>query len=67
VGVGGALQSDAVQHVALGTHVPSAQAFSFAVVRFVSQPSLSGGAELQSPHPAAQPVYVQPPGPQAAP
>jgi len=37
------------------------------VPRFVSQPSLSGGAELQSPHPAAQPVYVQPPGPHAAP
>jgi hypothetical protein len=47
--------------------VPSAQAFSFVVVRFVSHPSLSGAAEVQSPHPAAQPVYVQPPGPHAAP
>jgi hypothetical protein len=43
------------------------QAFSSAVVRFVSQPSLSGAPEVQSPHPAAQPVYVQPPRPQAAP
>jgi hypothetical protein len=67
VGVGGVEQSAAEQHVPLATHVPSAQVFSFAVVRLVSQPSLSGEAELQSPHPAAQPVYVQPPGPHAAP
>lgn len=65
--MGGVVQSDAEQHVPLGTHVPSGQALSFAVLRFVSQPSLSGDAELQSPHPAAQPVYVQPPGPHAAP
>jgi hypothetical protein len=66
-GVGGVEQSAAVQQVPLATHVPSAQAFSFTVVRLVSQPLLSGAAELQSPHPAAQPVYVQPPGPHAAP
>jgi hypothetical protein len=66
-GPGGVVQSTPEQQVALGTQVPSEQTLSFAVVRFVSQPSPSGGAELQSPHPAAQPVYVQPPGPQAAP
>jgi hypothetical protein len=56
-----------VQHVAVDTHVPSEHNLSFAVVRFVSQPSLSGAPELQSPQLAAQPVYVQPPSPQAAP
>jgi hypothetical protein len=48
-------------------HVPSEQTFWLVVVRLVSQPSLSGEAELQSPQPAAQPVYVQPPAVQAAP
>ena len=61
------MQSAAEQHVPTVTHVPSEHAFWLVVVRFVSQPSVSGGAELQSPQPAAQPVYVQPPGPQAAP
>jgi len=66
-GPGGVVQSMPEQHVAFGTHVPSEQTLSFVVVRFVSQPSPSGGPELQSPHPAAQPVYVQPPRSHAAP
>jgi hypothetical protein len=66
-GVGGAEQSAAEQHVPFATQVPSEQTFWFVLLTFVSQPSLSGAAELQSPHPAAQPVYVQPPGPQVAP
>jgi hypothetical protein len=61
------VQSAAVQHAAFATHVPSAQVFSLAVARFVSHPSPSGGALEQSPQPAAQPVYVHPPGPHAAP
>jgi hypothetical protein len=55
-GPGGVVQSTPVQQVAVDTQVPSEQTFSSVVVRFVSQPSLSGEAELQSPHPAAQPV-----------
>jgi hypothetical protein len=47
--------------------VPSPQTFWFVVLRFVEQPGLFGGAVLQSPQPAAQPVYVHPPGPHAAP
>jgi hypothetical protein len=61
------VQSIPVQQVAFDTQVPSAQSLSFVVVRFVSQPSLSGAPELQSAQPAAQPVYVHPPSPQAAP
>jgi len=37
------------------------------VARFVSQPSVSGGAVLQSAHPDAQPVYVHAVPPQLAP
>jgi hypothetical protein len=66
-GPGGLVQSTPVQQAVFATHVPSEHTRSFAVTRFVSQPSLSGVAELQSAQPAAQPVYEQPPGPHVAP
>jgi hypothetical protein len=61
------VQSTPVQQLVFAMHVPSEHTRSFAVTRFVSQPSLSGGVALQSAHPAAHPVYEQPPGPHVAP
>jgi hypothetical protein len=53
--------------VPFATHVPMEHCFSPAVPRFVSHPLASGGVALQSPHPAAHPVYVHVPALHAAP
>src|ERR1700722_14668350 len=54
------MQSAEVQHAETATQVPSPHTFLPIPVRFVSHPSLSGEAALQSYHPVAQPAYVQP-------
>jgi hypothetical protein len=51
------MHSADVQHDETATHAPStAQTFFPMVVRFVSQPSLSGGAALQSCQAEAHPA-----------